>query len=81
MRGYLEDRVTRLESSAHGKMTRAELISWCWALVPLIVGAALLISLVVTARVSARSGRRGRWRPGETWSTDDQLRTWDHGLA
>jgi predicted ArsR family transcriptional regulator len=53
MRGFLEDRVQRLESSVHHKMSRAEVISWCWALIPLIVGAALLISLVAT-RVPAR---------------------------
>lgn len=53
MRGYLEDRVQRLEGSVHHKMSRIEVISWVWALVPFIVGAALLISLVA-ARVPAR---------------------------
>jgi hypothetical protein len=53
MRGFLEDRVQRLETSVHHKMSRAELISWAWALVPLIVAAALLISLVVAARPHA----------------------------
>lgn len=53
MRGFLEDRVQRLESSVHQKMSRVEVIGWCWALIPLIVGAALLISLVAT-RVPAR---------------------------
>jgi hypothetical protein len=53
MRGFLEDRVQRLESSVHGKMSRAEVLSWCWALIPLIVGATLLISLVAT-RVPSR---------------------------
>jgi hypothetical protein len=53
MRGFLEDRVQRLESRVHGKMSRAEVLSWCWALIPFIVGAALLISLVAT-RVPAR---------------------------
>jgi hypothetical protein len=46
MRGFLEDRV-------HHKMSRAEVLRWCWALIPLIVGATLLISLVAT-RVPAR---------------------------
>jgi predicted RNase H-like nuclease (RuvC/YqgF family) len=50
MRGFLEDRAQRLESSVHSKMSRAEVISWCWALIPLIVAAALLISLVVAPR-------------------------------
>jgi TolA-binding protein len=50
MRGFLEDRVQRLESSVHSKMSRAEVISWCWALIPLVIAAALLISLVVTTR-------------------------------
>jgi hypothetical protein len=50
MRGFLEDCVQRLEASVHSKMSRAEVISWCWALIPLIVGAALLISLVVAPR-------------------------------
>jgi hypothetical protein len=50
MRGYLEDRVQRLEGSLHHKMSRAEVLSWVWALVPFIVGAALLISLVVSTR-------------------------------
>ena len=53
MRGVLEDRVQRLESSVHHKMSRAEVLSWCWALIPLIVGAALLLSLVVAARTPA----------------------------
>jgi hypothetical protein len=53
MCGFLEDRVQRLESSVHRKMSRAEVISWCWALIPLIVGAALLISLVVATRTHA----------------------------
>jgi hypothetical protein len=53
MRGFLEDRVQRLESNVHQKMSRAEVLSWCWALIPLIVGAALLISLVAS-RVPAR---------------------------
>jgi hypothetical protein len=53
MCGYLEDRVQRLEGSVHHKMSRAELISWCWALIPFIVGAALLISLVVSTRTHA----------------------------
>jgi hypothetical protein len=50
MRGFLEDRVQRLESSVHSKMSRVEVISWCWALLPLIIGAALLLSLVVATR-------------------------------
>jgi TolA-binding protein len=50
MRGFLEDRVQRLESNVHGKMSRVEVISWCWALLPFIVGAALLLSLVVATR-------------------------------
>jgi predicted ArsR family transcriptional regulator len=50
MRGYLEDRVQRLEASVHQKMSRAELLSLCWALIPLVIGAALLISLVVSSR-------------------------------
>ena len=53
MRGYLEDRVQRLEASVHHKMSRSEVISWCWALIPFIVGAALLISLVVSTRTHA----------------------------
>jgi hypothetical protein len=53
MRGVLEDRVQRLEGSVHYKMSRVEVISWCWALVPFIVGAALLISLVVSTRTHA----------------------------
>jgi hypothetical protein len=53
MRGFLEDRVQRLESSVHRKMSRAEVLGWVWALVPLIVGAALLISLVVSTRTHA----------------------------
>jgi predicted RNase H-like nuclease (RuvC/YqgF family) len=48
MRGYLEDRVQRLEASVHQKMSRVEVIGWCWALIPLVVGAALLISLAAT---------------------------------
>lgn len=50
---YLEDRVRRLEASVHQKMSRAELISWCWALIPLVIGAALLISLVVSGQPHA----------------------------
>jgi predicted RNase H-like nuclease (RuvC/YqgF family) len=50
MCGFLEDRVQRLESSVHSKMSRAEVIRWCWALIPLVVGAALLLTLVVAAR-------------------------------
>jgi hypothetical protein len=53
MRGYLEDRVQRLEGSVHHKMRRSEVISWVWALIPVIVGAALLISLVVSTRTHA----------------------------
>jgi Flp pilus assembly protein TadB len=53
MRGFLEDRVQCLESGIHSKMSRAEVISWCWALLPLIVGAALLISLVVATQTQA----------------------------
>lgn len=53
MRGFLEDRVQRLESSVHSRMSRAEVISWGWALLPLVVGAALLMSLVVAARTHA----------------------------
>jgi hypothetical protein len=50
MRGYVEDRVQRPEGNLHQKMSRVEVISWCWAPVPLVVGAALLISLVVATR-------------------------------
>jgi hypothetical protein len=50
MRGFLENRVQHLETSVHHKMSRAEVISWCWALIPVVVGAALLLSLVVAAR-------------------------------
>jgi predicted RNase H-like nuclease (RuvC/YqgF family) len=53
MRGFLEDRVQRLETSVHQKMSRAELMGWCWALIPFIVGAALLISLIVSGRPRA----------------------------
>jgi predicted RNase H-like nuclease (RuvC/YqgF family) len=53
MRGFLEDRVQRLETSVHQKMSRAKLIGWAWALVPLVVGAALLISLIVSSRPHA----------------------------
>ena len=53
MRGFLEDRVQRVEQSVHGKMRRAERLGWVWALVPLIVGAALLISLLATTRMHA----------------------------
>jgi hypothetical protein len=53
MRGVLEDRVQRLEGSVHHKMSRVEVISWVWALIPFIVGAALLISLVVSTRTHA----------------------------
>ena len=44
MRGFLEDRVQRLESSVHSEMSRVEVISRCCALLPLIVGAALLLN-------------------------------------
>jgi hypothetical protein len=50
MRGFLEDRVERLESSVHSKMSRVEVINWCWALFPLIVGVALPLSLVIATR-------------------------------
>jgi predicted ArsR family transcriptional regulator len=53
MRGFLEDRIQRLETSVHQKMSRAELMGWAWALVPLVVGAALLISLIVSSRLHA----------------------------
>jgi hypothetical protein len=51
MRGYLEDRVKRLVGHLHQKMSRVEVISWCWPLIPLIVSAALLLSLVVSSRM------------------------------
>jgi hypothetical protein len=47
------DRVQRLETSVHQKVSRAELIGWAWAVVPLVVGAALLISLIVSNRPHA----------------------------
>ena len=53
MRGYLEDRVQRLEGNLHQKMSRAEVLSWCWALILLVVGAAFLISPVVSIRTHA----------------------------
>jgi hypothetical protein len=53
MRAFLEDGVQRLESRVHGKMSRAEVLSWCWALIPFIVGAALLLSLVAATRTQA----------------------------
>jgi predicted RNase H-like nuclease (RuvC/YqgF family) len=53
MRGFLEDRVQRLETSVHAKVSRAELMGWAWAVVPLVVGAALLLSLVVSSRPHA----------------------------
>jgi hypothetical protein len=53
VRGYLEDRVQRLEGNLHQKMSRVEVISWCWALILLVVGAVFLISLVVSTRTHA----------------------------
>jgi hypothetical protein len=52
-RGVLEARVQRLERRVHHTMSRVEVIGWCWALIPRIVGAALLISLVVATRTHA----------------------------
>jgi hypothetical protein len=48
--GYLDDRVTRVESHVHGKVSRGELFSLAMALIPLIVAGALILSLLVSSR-------------------------------
>jgi hypothetical protein len=45
MRGYLEDRVTRLERSLHGKIGRVEAISILWVALPIVFVVVTLIAV------------------------------------
>jgi hypothetical protein len=51
--GYVDDRLTRVESHVHRKVGRSELFSIAMALIPMIVAGALILSLLVSSRPHA----------------------------